>query len=464
MPVFRFRALDSGGKTIEGTLEAQTRAEALHALAIQRLQPVKLEEADAVEKKAVPEKKNVSAKKRKAAIEPNRVGTGTGASLPLANHTSVNPSKKGTSTAKTEAKSHADAPRRSWRAERPLNSAQQLQFTTEIVELLEAGLQLEQALAVMENREERSALRSVASAVRACVREGMSFSRALAETGSGFSQLYLSVCAAGEASGSLEKMLQSQVEYMEFLQELRRRFVSALVYPSVVLVAGIVLLVVFITFLLPQLTTLLSKTGQQLPLVTRILVSTSEWFGKWWWTLPIGIIGVMILHRLWVRTESGRQIWDRFLLQLPLFGNIIQKQFLTQLLRSLATLTENGVNLLSSLGLVRNTFSNKIISNCLEKVSLDVAEGVPLSRAMKKHSIFPAALLDIVRIGEQTGDIAAAMRRGAEKYDREFNVVVQRFATLIQPISILLVALFVGTVAYAMITGILTTISGLRMR
>lgn len=418
MPDFTYRALDATGKLQEGSLVARNRTEALSQLANRRLQPVSLQSSEALDAAG-----SVAASREAGGAAARQIGK-----------------------------------------LQPLKPAQQLLFTTEMVELLQAGLQLEQALGVMESREEMSSLKTIAAALRSRVREGSSFSKALTESGSGFSPLFISVCTAGEASGALAKMLESQAEHMAFLQDLRRRLISALVYPCVVLVAGVALLIIFMTFLLPQLTSLLGKTGQQLPLVTRALVGTSEWLGVWWWTIPLGAVALFFAQRLWVATPAGRQAWDDLVLRLPFFGQILKKRFLAQFLQTLSTLATNGVNLLQGLSLVRGTFGNTQISNALSQVSAAVAEGVPLSRSMKKQAIFPPALIDIIRIGEQTGDIATALRRGAEKYDREFNLIMQRFATLIQPLSILIVAIFVGVVAYAMITGILTSVSGLRMR
>jgi type II secretory pathway component PulF len=426
MPEFAYRALDAGGKVQEGALTARTRAEALQLLTAKRLQPVRLQAEAAA-------------------------GTGSATAAPGAGKSPAAGGRK--------LLPGSSVPRRV-----ALNSAQQLLFTTEMVELLQAGLQLEQALGVMETREERSSLKSIAAALRLRVREGSSFSKALHDVGSGFSPLYISVCSAGEAAGALGKMLESQAEHMAFLQDLQKRLVSAMVYPCIVLIAGVGLLILFMTFLLPQLTGLLGKTGAQLPLVTRALIGASEWFTVWWWTIPV-VVGLLIfLQRMWVKSPSGRRSWDALVLRLPLFGALLRKRFLAQFLQTLATLATNGVNLLQSLTLVRGTFSNTIITESLQQVSAEVSEGLALSRSLKKQPIFPPALIDILRIGEQTGDIATALRRGADKYDREFNLIMQRFSTLIQPLSILVVAVFVGVVAYAMISGILSSVSGLRLR
>lgn len=162
--------------------------------------------------------------------------------------------------------------------------------------------------------------------------------------------------------------------------------------------------------------------------------------------------------------KSGRTAWDRLKLKIPLVGRILKLNFLAQYLQTLATLVSNGVVLLNGLLLVRNACENKHIRSIFDAICSQVGEGVPLSRAMRKFDFFPTVLIDIIGVGEQTGDIGRALERGAQKYDKEFGAAIQRLTVLIQPVTILLVALFVGLVAYSMITGILTTVSGLRVR
>jgi type II secretory pathway component PulF len=195
------------------------------------------------------------------------------------------------------------------------------------------------------------------------------------------------------------------------------------------------------------LTTLLTKTGQQLPLATRLLIATSEFFAHYWWALGLAAAVIFVAHRIWVRTRVGRMTWDRLKLKLPLIGRILKLNFLAQYLQTLSTLVGNAVVLLSGLLLVRNACENTHIRGIFDTLCLQVGEGASLSS-----------------VGEQTGNIGFALQRGAHKYDKEFSTAIQRLTILIQPVTILFVALFVGLVAYSMITGILTTVSGLRMR
>lgn len=408
MPTFNYKALDESGAFADGSLDARTRAEAYNLLLARKLKPVRIAGMEAGE------------------------GSGGADGAP-------------TSLGR-------------------LNGKRLLLFTEELAELLEAGLQLEPALRIMETRKEGSALKAVAAHLRNLLREGKSFSSALRECPGSFSDLYINMMAAGETAGALPKILRRQAEYLAVVMDLQRRLVSALIYPMVVFLAGILLLVIFMTFLLPQLTSLLTRTGQSLPVVTRVLIGTSEFFASYWWAVLLGIAGLAGLHRLWVATAEGRANWDRVKLRLPLIGNLLKDRFLAQLMQTLATMVSNGVVLLNALTLARNATGNTYIRNILDMMVHQIGEGVSFSRAMQRSGFFPPVLMDIVAVGEQTGDIAAALRRAAEKYDKEFTLRMQRLTTLIQPMTILLVALFVGVVAYSMITGILTTVSGLRMR
>jgi type II secretory pathway component PulF len=251
---------------------------------------------------------------------------------------------------------------------------------------------------------------------------------------------------------------------MTVIIDLQKRLVMALIYPCIVFTAGIALMAIFMIFLLPQLTSLLAKTGKELPLVTRLLIDVSGFVAHYWWALLAAAGLVFLLHKAWVNTVSGRKAWDQLVLKLPLVGPILKQRFMAQFLQTLATLVSSGVVLLNGITLVRNATANTYIRNLLDNLALQVGEGASLSRCMKKSSFFPPVSADIVAIGEQTGKIGEALQRGASRYDKEFNAQIQRLTVLIQPLTILVVALFVGVIAYSMITGILTTVSGLRMR
>lgn len=343
-----------------------------------------------------------------------------------------------------------------------LSSAQLLFFTEELAELLEAGLQLEGALRVIASRGENSPLKPVASDLRQRVRDGVSFSRALKECGGAFDPLYCNMVAAGEAAGALPQILRSQCAHLTLIGDLRNRVASALVYPSIVFVAAILLMFLFLTFLVPQLSVLLGKTGQKLPFVTQVLIAVSEFCAHWWWALLAGAGALILALRAAVSTPVGKAWWHRTQLGLPVVGTVLRSRFYAEVLQTLSTLVTNGVTLLQGLHLLLGATSNVFLRSLLEKTCALVGEGSSLSGALKRVGFFPPVLCDILHIGEQTGDIAGALRRAARRYDRELTSRIDRLTTLIQPTIIMVVAVFVGIVAYSMIAGILTSVNSLR--
>jgi type II secretory pathway component PulF len=407
MPVFEYQALQAGGGKTSGELEAASRQDAFTKLRQQNLQPFKL-----------------AAKGAEAAAV-------KGDEAPASN---------------------------------VLSRPQVLLFTEELCELLEAGLKLDRALQVIEQRQDKSALRHVAASARQSLREGMTFSAALQKASPSFNELYCNMVKAGEASGTVSKILKRQVDFLTMMGDLQRRVTSALIYPSVIFAAGIALLVIFMTFLLPQLTSLLNKTGQTLPLATRILIGTSEFMGSYWWVILLVLAASVLAFRHFTSSGDGRAWWDQTKLQLPIFGPLLRMRFYAQFTQTLSTLLNNGVSLMQSMQLIRNATPNVHLQELLEKVADNVQDGAQLSRAIARTQFFPPTMIDIVQVGETTGDLGAALERSAKSYDKQLSVVIERVTALIQPMVILMVALFVGLVAYSMITGIMQTVSGLPKR
>ncbi|MEI7864900.1 MAG: type II secretion system F family protein [Chthoniobacterales bacterium] len=406
MPVFVYQALQSGGGKTSGEIEALSRQDAFAKLRQQNMQPFQL-----------------AAKGAAAAAAAKSEAKGSGSNL--------------------------------------LNRQQVLLFTEELCELLEAGLKLDRALQVIEQREDKSALRGVAASARQSLREGATFSVALKTASPSFSELYCNMVKAGEASGTVSKILKRQVEFLTMMGDLQRRVTSALIYPSVIFTAGIALLIIFMTFLLPQLTSLLNKTGQTLPLATRILIGLSEFFGAYWWVLLIVMAASFLGFRHFTSSGKGLAWWDRTKLSLPIFGPLLRMRFYAQFTQTLSTLLNNGVSLMQAMQLIRNATPNVYLQSLLEVVAGHVQDGAQLSRAIARANFFPPTLVDIVQVGETTGDMGAALERSAKSYDKQLSVVIERVTALIQPMVILMVALFVGLVAYSMITGIMQTVSGL---
>lgn len=343
-----------------------------------------------------------------------------------------------------------------------LSTSQLLFFTEELAELLEAGLQLEGALRVIEQRQEKSPVKVVAGHLRQLVREGVGFSKALRSCGKSFDPLYCNLVAAGEAGGVLPQILKRQCAHLEMVGELGKKVTSALVYPAIVFSSAILLMFIFLTFLVPQLSVLLGKSGQKLPAITQALISISLFCAHWWWAI-LALVGTIVTGaRMAVSTPGGRAWWHRAQLEVPVVGPVLKARFYAEVMQNLSTLVSNGVTMLSGMDLMRAATGNVYLKGLLEKVADMVREGSSLAAAMRRTGFFPPVLIDILGVGEQTGDLAGSLARAAKRYDRELTSRIQHLTTLIQPAVILIVALFVGVVAYSMISGILSSVNALK--
>jgi len=411
MALFTYNAVGRDGSRVSGQVEAQSRAEAFRKLDRDHLQPISLEQRDGVE---------------------------------------ANGAKSSSPALPTETRNIR------------LSGAQIILFTEEMSDLLDAGLQLEPALKVMENRKELSGIKTVASALRQQVREGSSLSTALRLVSPSFGELFCNLVAAGEASGSLPQLLRRQATFLVMIDDLRKKVVSALIYPALIFVLGIGLIFLFMTYLVPQLTTLFQKTGKDLPLLTRMLVQTSDFFSHYWWAMLAAIAAVVFGFLQLIRTPTGKRWWHRTQLHIPLFGSVLRGRFYSQFSQTMANLIENGIPLLNSLKLMTSAIGNLYLRALMDKVVDAVGQGGSLSRALQKIDEFPPLFIDMIAVGEQTGGLALALERIGRRYDKELNIKIQRLTSLVQPVVILVMAGMVGAIAYSIINGIFDAVSGLR--
>ena len=410
MPTFAYQAVKTNGETISGEFDVASKAEAYKRLDRERLQPISLNQLGGSSLEAVKKERGVAVQ-----------------SGPIR-----------------------------------LSRKQIIIFTEEMGDLLEAGLQLEPALRIMEEREEASSIKRVTASLRQQVRDGVSFSTALRNSSSSFGDLYCNLVSAGEISGALPQILRRQSQFLMAMDELQSRVVQALIYPAFIFLAGIALLFVFMTVLVPQLTVLFKKTDRGLPFVTKMLIGASDFFVHYWWAMLLVLAASIYGFFRVIRTEEGKLWWHRTQLKLPLFGNVLSSRYYTQFSQTMANLLGNGVPLLSALKLMNAATGNVFLRNLMTRVVDIVGEGGSLTRAMKRVGDFPPLFLDMVAVGEQTGDLATSLEKAGNRYDKELTKKIQRLTALIQPVVIFVMAILVGVVAYSIITGIFQAISGLR--
>jgi type II secretory pathway component PulF len=413
MTSFVYQAIRKDGARVKGELMARNKSDAFQQLDKQKLQPVSL----------VPASEAAAAAGKSAAAA---------AAVPTGKQT--------------------------------LSRKQVVQFTEEMSDLLDAGLQLEPALQIMEGRQEASAIKTVCLILRQNVRQGQSFSNALRSVSDSFGDMYCNLASAGEISGALPKILRRQHAYLVMVEELRGRVVSALIYPAFLVLAGGALITLFMTKLVPQLKTLFSNAGSTMPLLTRMLIGFSEFLTSWWWLLLVLGVAFGMAFKAYTSQPAGRVWWDRVKLDLPLVGAVLSARFFTQFAQTLATLVTSGVPLLTGLRLMHKANTNTYVQDLLGRVVEMVSDGGALTRALRKVGFFPPMFIDIITVGEQTGDLGLALERAATRYDKELNVKIERLTAMIQPALIFVLAIVVGLVAYSIMSGIFQAVSGLRVQ
>ena len=423
MPLFAYKALASNGSVTTGEIDATDRPEALRVLDKKGLQPVNLKES------AAPAKKPASKGKPEESLRQNSKGEKKETPIP-------------------------DGPIKLKRHEVVL-------FTEELSDMLSAGLQLEPALRSMENRQELGNLKAVSFKIRQIVRDGVNFSVALKKVSPSFGPLYCSLAAAGEASGALDDILKRQAHYLKTLAELQARLILAMIYPAFLILAGIGVSIVFVTTLIPQLTSLIESSGGKIPLGAAILIGLSDFLTKWWLVMVITIIGTFFFFKAWKDNEANKPAWDRIKLRLPLIGPVITSRFYVQFLETMANLVGNGLPLLRALELSRDATQNRSLRTELDKVIAQVGDGRSFSKALIRNGAFPPLLIDMISVGEQTGKIDQSLRRAAERYDKELDKDLQRIMALVMPTVLIIMAGLIGAMAYLMITSIFQTISKL---
>lgn len=345
-----------------------------------------------------------------------------------------------------------------------LRKAEVLLFTEDLADLLDAGMQLEPALRIMEERQQNARLRAAAGSLRAQVREGVSFARALGRTSGNFGDLYCNLVEAGELSGSLSQILRKQAEYLAATQELQSRIGSALIYPALLVVAIALMLVVFVLFVIPRFVGLFSAMDSDMPAAFRMLLSTRAFVEKYWWLLLGG--GALAAAGIWsgLKNPAGRRWWHEAQLKIPVIGSVLRLRIEAQITHTLGALVTNGLPLLKTLQLTNRANPNLYLRNRFEDVVKAVEEGGSLSRALARTGALPATSIDMITVGEQTGRLGPALTKISKREEKRLTTAMERLTQLIPPLIIVIMALAVLSVAYSIYTGIYESIGGLQTK
>jgi type IV pilus assembly protein PilC len=425
MPRFNYVALDAKGKEMTGALEAESSNAAVAKLRESGYFPTNVSEAVANQKK-----------------------TGKGAASPTLAAAKSQGKKSGFSLGGGRVKSKV------------LTA-----YTRQLATLIDAGLPLLRGLAVLQKQEKNVALRNAIRSMSESVESGSTFSEALAQHPKIFTRLYVNMVRAGEAGGVLDVTLNRLAEFQEKAQKIKNKVVSAMVYPSVVIIVAMVILVFLMTVIVPKFQEifkdLLGDKGGSLPPLTLFVLFLSNLIRQQI-LVVIGVVAsIVIAIKVVGKTTKGRFLLDKFKLNMPVVGPLLRKVGIARFTRTLGTLIASGVPILQALNIVKETAGNAVISDAVVKIHDAVKEGERIVQPLEACGVFPPMVISMVDVGEETGALPDMLMKVADVYDDEVDNAVGALTSLLEPIMIVFLAVVVGTIVIAMFLPLIKVMSEL---
>lgn len=347
------------------------------------------------------------------------------------------------------------------RGKAKLGTREVLLFASELSDLLASGMTLGTALGALADRKTGGPADEIISELRDDIIRGSSMSEALALHPESFSRLFVSMIKAGEASGALDEVLKRLVIHYERVMDTRDKVVMALVYPVIVLVLGLLTMVFALVWIIPKFEMVFSQMDQALPLPTQILISSADILTKYGWLIAIVMaVGGLMFSRA-IKTDKGRFWWDGVKLKMPLIKGVIACNIYANFARTLGTLLANGVPVLQSLSIVEQTVGNDVVSKELRNARERVTDGTTISGPLAAGKVFPRIMIDMLAVGEHTGDMPGALSHIGRRYENELERNIKIFTTALEPILIVFVAVGVGFVAISVLMAVFSMTNGL---
>ena len=317
-------------------------------------------------------------------------------------------------------------------------------FTTQMANLLKSGMPLTVALNSMTHLESKGIPAEVSRDLKQEVTEGRGLSDAMAKQPRIFSDLYVNMVRAGESSGSLVEVLRRMADHFQQFAEVQAKFKSALIYPAMVCCVGAGIVAFFMFFMMPKFMEIFNGFGVELPLPTKLLMGFSNFIIHYWWLLGFVIIVAVILFKRFQATEEGARKLDAWKMNAPIVGKVVKLNLFGQFARTLGTLLQNGVPVLTALKITEQVLSNRLIKEAIAKTREAVTDGKTLAQPLGQSKLFPQLMVDLVRIGEETGDVPGALNNLADTFESELQIGLRVMTQLIEPLLIIVMAIIVG--------------------
>jgi general secretion pathway protein F len=327
-------------------------------------------------------------------------------------------------------------------------------FTQELSTLLNAGVPLDRALSISTELTERPQFRMVIHDVLRVLRGGRSLADSLATHPEYFSDLYVNMVRAGEASGSLGQIFEKLAEFERTRDDLRSYIIGSMIYPSLLALVGLASIVVLMYFVVPRFAAVFEESRMRMPLPTKIMLEASRIVQTWGWVALTVVAGTFIGLNAYIKTKPGRLWWDGFRLKIPLLGDALRKAETARFARAMATLVANSVPLVQSISIAGAILNNRRISGSLEAVAQGVKRGEGLAAPIRRTGQFPALAGHLLSVGEETGRLDHMFARMADIYDTDTRTAIKRFTSLFEPLVILVMGIMVGVLILSMLLAI----------
>jgi type IV pilus assembly protein PilC len=416
MPTYAFEAMNSSGQAVKDEIEASSNEDAIAKIRGKGFFPTKVREKAA--KKA----------KKKAAAAEASGGGGTKRKMPMA---------------------FGGVPQKTVVA-----------FTRQLSTLQDAGLPILRSLQILEQQQKPGLMKAIIGGVADEVESGGTLSDAMAQFPKAFDKLYVNMINAGEAGGVLDLILNRLADFMEKAAKLKKKVVGAMIYPSVVIFIAVAIVSMIMIFVIPKFEQIFKDFGTDLPAITQALLGTSRWFGQqygWAYVLfcPIGFILLIKLIRM---SEGGKYFLDVVKLKIPVMGGIQAKSSVGRFTRTLGTLISAGVPILDAINITKETCGNEVYSRALSKVHDAIREGESMSEPLRVTKVVDAIVVNMIDVGEETGDLDKMLVKVADNYDADVDVLVGSLISILEPIMVVILGLLVGFIVIALFAPMISLI------
>lgn len=419
MPTFQYEAMNASGQEVKDVIEADNAEDAVKKIRAKGHFPTKVREKAASKKKAP--KKGSAAAAQEQALTPKR-------KMPLA---------------------IGGVPQK-----------QLVGFTRQLSTLQDAGLPILRSLQILEQQQKPGLLKAIIGGVADEVEGGGTLSDAMAKYPKAFNKLYVNMIAAGEAGGVLDIILQRLADFMEKAAKLKKKVIGAMIYPAVVISIAVGIVSMIMIFVIPKFEQIFKDFNTKLPAITEYLIAFSRWFGTeyGWAYLVISPIAFTLIVRLITMSDGGRYFVDAVKLKIPILGGILGKTAIARFTRTLGTLISAGVPILDALNITRDTCGNAVYERALQKVHDAIREGESMAAPLKQTKVVDTIVVNMVDVGEETGDLDKMLVKVADNYDNDVDVLVGSLISILEPLMVVVLGVIVGFIVIALFAPMISLI------